>query len=50
MLIAAGFAFYRGWMLHGERMWLAFGLGVLALGFAGWHLIGFARRTSSPHS
>jgi len=38
LLIAAGIAFWRGWMLHGERAWMAFGLGVLALGLAAWHV------------
>lgn len=38
MLVAAGIAFYRGWeMRHGERAWMAFGLGALALGLAVWH-------------
>ena len=38
MLVAAGIAFYRGWELrHGEHAWMAFGLGVLALGLAVWH-------------
>ncbi|HTA80336.1 MAG TPA: hypothetical protein VK720_12380 [Terracidiphilus sp.] len=37
MVIAAGIAFYRGWMLHGQRAWLAFGLGALALALAVWH-------------
>jgi len=38
MLVAAGIAFYRGVELgHGERAWMAFGLGVVALGLAVWH-------------
>lgn len=38
MLVAAGVAFYRGWEIrHGERAWMAFWLGVLALGLAVWH-------------
>ncbi len=39
MLIAAGFAFYRGAkMLPGSHGWFAFGLGALALALAAWHL------------
>jgi len=42
MLVAAGIAFYRGWeMRHGPHAWMAFGLGVLALGLAAWHLAKF---------
>jgi hypothetical protein len=38
MLVAAGIAFYSGVkMQHGGRAWMAFGLGVLALGLAAWH-------------
>jgi membrane protein YdbS with pleckstrin-like domain len=47
MLIAAGIAFYRGWMLHGSRAVVAFALAALALAMAVWHLIGFAQGTSS---
>ena len=43
LLIAACIAFWRGWMLHGERAWMAFGLGVLALGLAAWHFVRGAR-------
>ncbi|HEX3893537.1 MAG TPA: hypothetical protein VHW46_13255 [Terracidiphilus sp.] len=40
MLVAAGIAFYRGVELrHGERAWMAFGLGAVALGLAVWHLV-----------
>jgi hypothetical protein len=39
MLVAAGIAFYRGWKIHtGEYALMAYGLGVLALGMAVWHL------------
>lgn len=38
MLVAAGIAFYRGFELrHTDRAWVAFGLGVAALGVAVWH-------------
>lgn len=39
MVLAACFAFWRGWQLHAGRMAvLAYGLGVLALALAVWHL------------
>jgi hypothetical protein len=39
MLLAAGLAIYQGWKIHtGEHAVLAYGLGVLALGLAVWHL------------
>jgi hypothetical protein len=39
MLLAAIFAFYRGWKIHsGEYAWMAYGLGVAALALAAWHL------------
>jgi hypothetical protein len=39
MLVAAGVAFYRGWKIHtGREALVAFGLGVMALGLAVWHL------------
>jgi hypothetical protein len=39
MLLAAGVAFWRGWKLHaGHMALLAYGLGVLALALAVWHL------------
>ena len=45
MVIAAGIAFYRGWIIrHGDRAWLAFGLGALALGVAVWHFARPAQR------
>lgn len=38
MLLAAGFAFYRGWRIHtGHMAILAYALGVLALALAIWH-------------
>src|SRR5579863_1370464 len=44
MVVAAGIAFYRGWqMRHTDRAWVAFGLGVVALGLAVWH---WRRRSS----
>jgi len=45
MLVAAGVAFYRGWKIWpGHHAWLAFGLGVLALGLAVWHLTHLSRQ------
>ncbi len=39
MLVAAGVAFWRGWKIHaGHTALLAYGLGVLAVGLALWHL------------
>ncbi len=39
MLVAAGIAIWRGWTIHtGLYAWGAYGLGVLALGLALWHL------------
>ena len=38
MLLAAAFAFYRGWRIHtGHLAVLAYALGVLALALAVWH-------------
>jgi hypothetical protein len=40
MLLAAGFAFWRGWHLHtGTYAWMAYGLGVAALALAVWHFM-----------
>ena len=40
MLIASGFAFYRGWTMQpGHHAVLAYGLGTLALALAVWHLM-----------
>ena len=39
MLVASGVAFYKGWKIHhGQSALLGYGLGVLALGLAVWHL------------
>jgi hypothetical protein len=39
MLAAAGIALWRGWKIHtGLYAWMAYGLGVAALGLAVWHL------------
>jgi hypothetical protein len=39
MLVASAVAFYRGWKIHtGPHVWLAYGLGLVALGLAVWHL------------
>jgi len=39
MLLAAGFAFWRGWRIHsGSYAWMAYGLGIAALALAVWHL------------
>jgi hypothetical protein len=43
MLLAAGFAAWKGWRIHSGphaplQMWTAFGLAALALGLAVWHL------------
>ena len=39
MLLAASVASWRGWKIHtGHIALLAYGLGVLALGLAIWHL------------
>jgi len=39
MLLAAGFAVWKGWKIHtGTYAWMAYGLAVLALAMAIWHL------------
>jgi hypothetical protein len=39
MLVAAGVAVWRGWIIHtGSHAWMAYGLGALALALAVWHL------------
>jgi hypothetical protein len=39
MLLAAGFAVWKGWKIHsGPHAWMAYGLAALALGLAIWHL------------
>lgn len=46
MLLVAGVAFWRGWKIHsGHVALLGYGLGVLALGLAAWHL---TRRPDRP--
>jgi hypothetical protein len=45
MVVAAGIAFWRGWQIHtGRYAWMAYGLGVLALGLAAWHFLSAGRR------
>lgn len=40
------FALYRGWIFHtGERAWLAYGLGILAIALGVWRLL---RRPDKP--
>ncbi len=39
MLLAAGFAAWKGWKIHtGTHAWMAYGLAAAALGLAVWHL------------
>jgi hypothetical protein len=39
MLLAAGFAVWKGWKIHsGPHAWMAYGLAVAALALAVWHL------------
>jgi uncharacterized membrane protein len=46
MLLAAGFAVWRGWKIHtGTYAWMAYGLAVLALALAIWHL---TRKPDAP--
>jgi hypothetical protein len=48
MLLAAGFAGWKGWEIHhGERAMMAYGLAVLALGLGVWHL---TRGAPAPRS
>lgn len=48
MVAAAGIAFWRGWKIHtGSYAWMAYGLGVLAVGLAVWHL---TRKADLPRS
>ena len=40
MLLAAGLAFYKGWMIHtGHMALMAYGLGLVALALGVWHLM-----------
>ena len=46
MLMAAGVAFWRGWKIHtGHTALLGYGLGVVAVTMAVWHL---TRRADPP--
>ena len=39
MLLAAGFAVWKGWKIHsGPHAWMAYGLAAAALALAVWHL------------
>ncbi len=39
MLLAAGFALWKGWKIHtGSHAWMAYGLAAAALALAVWHL------------
>jgi len=39
MLLAAGFAVWKGWKIHsGAHAWMAYGLAAAALAVAVWHL------------
>lgn len=45
MLVAAAIAFWRGWQIHvGRYAWMAYGLGIVALGLAAWHFFRSANR------
>ena len=51
MLIASVFAFYKGWKIHtGSTALLGYGLGVMALGLAIWHLTRPAAQRRLPDS
>ena len=41
LMFAIGiFAIYRGWTIHsGEKAWLAYGLGLLAIALGVWRLV-----------
>ena len=41
LMFALGlFALYRGWLFHtGEKAWLAYGLGILAIALGVWRLL-----------
>jgi hypothetical protein len=46
MSIAAVIAFWRGWQIHrGHYAWMAYALGVLALGLATWHFASSQKRS-----
>jgi hypothetical protein len=45
MIIAAAIAFWRGWQIHtGRYAWMAYCLGIVALGLAAWHFFRSANR------
>lgn len=49
MMIAAAFAFWKGWEIHrGETAVLAYGLGAMALLLGLWHLRRDRRRPPRP--
>ena len=51
MLVASAFAFYKGWKIHtGSTALLGYGLGVMALGLAIWHLTRPAVQRRLPDS
>jgi hypothetical protein len=51
MLVASVFAFYKGWKIHtGSTALLGYGLGVMALGLAIWHLTRPAVQRRLPDS
>ena len=51
MLVASVFAFYKGWKIHtGSTALLGYGLGVMALGLAIWHLTRPAMQRRLPDS
>jgi len=41
LMFAVGvFAIYRGWLIHtGEKAWLAYGLGAVAIALGVWRLL-----------
>ncbi len=46
MLIAAALAIWKGWQIHrGETALMAYGLAILALALAAWHL---TRKAPAP--
>ena len=46
MLLAAAVAIWKGWQIHrGETALMAYGLGILALALAAWHL---TRKAPAP--
>ena len=40
MIVASAFAFWRGWQIHhGRYAWMAYALGIVALGLSAWHFL-----------